>query len=287
MDPPAVIEGTSGSDVFKTLQRKGATLIFGRDGNDTFQFGDDGLDCLVGGPGNHVFWPGKKQTVVYYVGGDGADTFHLLESCRDQLTEAVTDSFSRRVPTGLGDNVPFEEHGELRSSCVSHNAEFDGYGNVKDNRSYCQHPGEGDPLERTRTVTTFHPSRAPWLIANPERVKTTSWRESSLGQHEKTRVVRYEYDLYGSLHAVTRHPDGLETGSSFYHRTIYERDDFDNITKVTERVATEEANRTISIVYDADNVFRKRCTKPIWQPGTDTAHKGACASSTQLSSGRS
>jgi hypothetical protein len=31
----------------------------------------------------------------------------------------------------------------------------------------------------------------------------------------------------------------------------------------------------------------KRCTKPIWQAGIDSAHKGACASSTQLSSGRS
>lgn len=49
-----------------------------------------------------------------------------------------------------------------------------------------------------------------------------------------------------------------------------------------------------TLTADAEHRFnsvfasgRKRCTKPIWQAGIDAAHKGACASGTQLSSGRS
>jgi hypothetical protein len=68
--------GTPDDDSFTVQDVGGKKLIFGLDGADTFPTEHGGEDCLVGGPGDDDF-TNSDEFANYYVGGAGADTYHL------------------------------------------------------------------------------------------------------------------------------------------------------------------------------------------------------------------
>lgn len=170
------------------------------------------------------------------------------------LNRAYTETFSRRVPEPFND-VPFEEDGDLRTSCVNLNENVDGYGNVWFNQAYCEAPELEARIERVTTETTFEPNRSRWLISNPELVTVTGRRDRTASSSDsQTQVVDPEYDILGFLHAVTRDPSGER------QRSTYTRDDFGNVTRIVEDVGTGEAARITNVTYDADNVFPRTVT---------------------------
>lgn len=71
-----LLVGTAGDDVFTTLDVGGKKLIFGLDGMDTYPKEHGGDDCIVGGPGDDDF-TNSDEFANYYVGGAGADTYHI------------------------------------------------------------------------------------------------------------------------------------------------------------------------------------------------------------------
>jgi hypothetical protein len=71
-----LVTGTATDDHFLAADVSGTKLVFGLDGADIFDLEHGGNDCLVGGPGDDDF-TNPDEFANYYVGGPGADTYHI------------------------------------------------------------------------------------------------------------------------------------------------------------------------------------------------------------------
>lgn len=171
------------------------------------------------------------------------------------LRASQTQSFSRRVPTLLGEVVPFSENGVERTRCWDRNFEIDTYANVEHNLKYCELPRLEYVLEELRTRTTFQPNADEWLISTPDSVTITSRRPDAF----KTQHYSLQHDVQGLLHVVTRDP----TGDA--QRVVYTRDSegFGTIERITEEVGTGEAARIIDIGYEPDYYFPSSLTEHV------------------------
>ncbi len=72
-------DGTTGPDTFTSVQlgmNNSKVFARGLEGDDVFEFNNEGQDCLVGGAGDdELSAPGEFASILF--GGSGADLFHL------------------------------------------------------------------------------------------------------------------------------------------------------------------------------------------------------------------
>jgi RHS repeat-associated protein len=165
------------------------------------------------------------------------------------LSRARTYTFSRRAPQNLGEVVPFDEDGDLRSECSDTNLIVDGYGNVRRNVKSCGSSAHEISFDRLETLTEFDEDRTAWLISSPELITI----KSTVASQTQTQIIDPEYDL-GLLQSVTRDPNGDR------QRSRYLRGAFGNVERVIEDVATGEEPRTTEITYDSEGVFPRTIT---------------------------
>jgi RHS repeat-associated protein len=211
---------------------------------------DSGLSA-VKPPLQSDFFDSRVQTINTWAVQESSSRLGFpITSSRD-----VT-SYERPVAGGAFLNPsrpPFEDNGIFVSECFDEYL-MDAFGNVTSDKQKCQFQEEW--VEFTHTIRSFQSDTASWLITNPVHTEVISDAAT-----EATRTWDMGYTSAGLLHSVTR---ALNGSADQQHTTLYDRDDFGNVSEITEQVPAE-ADRITGITYDPDNVFPATITNAAGQ----------------------